>query len=500
MASIGQTAAALMPSAASLHESGAADFASVPAQLRFALSLPGLPALNPSLVSVSDNDDDDDDDDDNDDDDDRHGHGSNNKGDEHRITYYVRTSGSDTNDGLTPDTAFATIQKAVNRCTGEGYTIYVGPGTYTDRVEVGYGAGTSAKSGKKASPNRIIGDTGGTRTGDPPGPVTVDVGGRANWGIMIYQRDYWSVHSMTIKGSRYYGIYCGIGKGQEVHDCTVFVDGYYGILSVLGEDARICNNRLVRGSRNYYMIYAYASQGTVVIDGNRFNLTGDDYLSTGYGSGKWGQRGYNNSPSYFGILAYCYSQGDAKLIVTNNIGSDVLYGIYAFGYNHKKTGSDFVIAHNVMSGCYYGMYNYCYGGQMLLADNVITDSYVGLMSYDYKGSTRISGLLTNNITFRPVWMHGQQQIEGHIEDQDPMWLDPSSGNFLPTPGSPLIDAGLGAAHVSLDIRELSRPLDGNGDNVAQCDLGAYEYDPLSDGTSSPVIVMWREVESQSAGQ
>lgn len=48
---------------------------------------------------------------------------------------YVSTTGSDANDGNTPGTAYATIQKAVNS-VGSASTIWVAPGTYTEVVLV----------------------------------------------------------------------------------------------------------------------------------------------------------------------------------------------------------------------------------------------------------------------------------------------------------------------------------------------------------------------------
>jgi CSLREA domain-containing protein len=44
-------------------------------------------------------------------------------------------------------------------------------------------------------------------------------------------------------------------------------------------------------------------------------------------------------------------------------------------------------------------------------------------------------------------------------------------------GSPAIDRVTGTCGVTTDQRGFTRPLDGDGDTVARCDAGAYEYDP-----------------------
>jgi hypothetical protein len=42
-------------------------------------------------------------------------------------------------------------------------------------------------------------------------------------------------------------------------------------------------------------------------------------------------------------------------------------------------------------------------------------------------------------------------------------------------GSPAIDAGTNVGCPAIDQRGIIRPKDGNGDSVAICDIGAYEY-------------------------
>ena len=49
--------------------------------------------------------------------------------------YYVSASGNDSNNGLTPETAFATIQHAIDLSSGVD-TIYIMPGTYNERLNI----------------------------------------------------------------------------------------------------------------------------------------------------------------------------------------------------------------------------------------------------------------------------------------------------------------------------------------------------------------------------
>ena len=51
-------------------------------------------------------------------------------------------------------------------------------------------------------------------------------------------------------------------------------------------------------------------------------------------------------------------------------------------------------------------------------------------------------------------------------------------------------------HIAVGIRGVVRPYDGDRDDEAICDLGAYEYNPAVDEEASPRIVRWREREPE----
>ena len=85
---------------------------------------------------------------------------------------FVRASGRDANNGLSPGRAFASIQRALAAVSGDGL-IVIGPGLYREqRLLVGV-------TGRRNSVVVLFGDEGGRLTGDPTGKVVVDAGGHA---------------------------------------------------------------------------------------------------------------------------------------------------------------------------------------------------------------------------------------------------------------------------------------------------------------------------------
>ena len=85
-----------------------------------------------------------------------------------QTTWYVRTSGKNSEAGTSPETALATPAAAISKAKA-GDTIYIGAGTYSGRITISLKATAS-------NPLRIFGDITGKETGDP-GPVTITASG-----------------------------------------------------------------------------------------------------------------------------------------------------------------------------------------------------------------------------------------------------------------------------------------------------------------------------------
>jgi len=74
-------------------------------------------------------------------------------------TYYVRKSGSDSNNGTSPATAWLTIGKALGAAgIASGDTVYIGAGVYRETVTIAMTSATGTTS--------VIGDVDGSKTGD----------------------------------------------------------------------------------------------------------------------------------------------------------------------------------------------------------------------------------------------------------------------------------------------------------------------------------------------
>lgn len=103
---------------------------------------------------------------------------------------YVRaTTGNDGNDGKSPTTALATIQKAVD-ASKVGTEIIVGPGRYPEEIHV-------TRGGQAGKPILLRADPTGASTGDSPGPVLVD-GQTSHRGFFVDGAPFFVIDGFTI--------------------------------------------------------------------------------------------------------------------------------------------------------------------------------------------------------------------------------------------------------------------------------------------------------------
>lgn len=105
--------------------------------------------------------------------------------------FYVRTGGCDCADGLSPETALATIRTAAARVR-EGDRIIVGPGEY-EEGDLG-----PADDGRPGFPIEFLADPTGELTGDAPGPVVLRPPAGRSTGFLLHGREFVVVSGFTI--------------------------------------------------------------------------------------------------------------------------------------------------------------------------------------------------------------------------------------------------------------------------------------------------------------
>lgn len=123
--------------------------------------------------------------------------------------YYVSTSGSDSNDGTSRNTAFKTLDKALSKASA-GTTIFLLNGTYTSSSTY-----KLSKSGTSSAPIKILNYSGHTPVVDFSSQAYAD----SSRGFYI-SGDYWIISGLTIKNAGDNGIYI-TGSNNRVQNCTV---------------------------------------------------------------------------------------------------------------------------------------------------------------------------------------------------------------------------------------------------------------------------------------
>lgn len=184
---------------------------------------------------------------------------------------FVRETGENSNDGLAPERALASIQAAAQRADAGG-TVIVGPGTY-------------AEGDIHPDQNRgrvtFIADATGVGTGDLPGTVLVDATNSCvvmgnpvtcGTGFSLLNACNATVRGFTVMGAVDAGIQVREGSDDaSVRDNVVFSNQRRGVESLGAEAPHIDNN----------LVYANGTGGIHVEQGNNADITNNTVYDNG---------------------------------------------------------------------------------------------------------------------------------------------------------------------------------------------------------------------------
>jgi hypothetical protein len=189
-------------------------------------------------------------------------------------TYYVATTGSDTNDGLTSGAAFATLQKAYNivsalDLSGMTVTIQVAAGTYSSGVSATtpqVGAGSICFVGDTTTPSNVLVSTTNANCFSASGPS-----------VIIYVAGFKLVAATSGRGlfATNNGV-ININGAMEFGACAThhIIASSFGLVN--------CSSGAITISGGSVDFVNAQQQGTIVLQGTTVTLTGTPAFSSAF--------------------------------------------------------------------------------------------------------------------------------------------------------------------------------------------------------------------------
>ena len=383
-------------------------------------------------------------------------------------TYYVATTGSDSNPG-TQAAPFLTISKGTNRAAA-GDTVIVGNGTYGNNGFISDGSG--GQNGYQAP---VTISTAGTSNAwitvkaQNPGQAILDCGttssalGCDKYIYLNGTAAYWSFQGLVFTRGAFGGIGTDLGASNiQVIGCQFQYIGNWNDPTQIGEDGIGFNSTATN----------WLIQGNIFHDIGRTNAVNLDH----------------------GI----YAEG-TNVTIINNIFYNIPHG---WGIQVANGATNWLIANNTFASP-----SPTTGGLIMLWNTITGMSITNNILYYPGGSYGISQYtatlsgcaINNNLVSGPSSIManaagctlGSSNQVGPI----PSFVSLSTYNFQEQAGSPSINAGIYLAAVPIDFAGVTRPPGGS------TDIGAYEYVPpapppvisgvfLSNITTSSAVVNW----------
>ena len=344
--------------------------------------------------------------------------------------FYIDAGGSDSNDGLTTATAFATLAKAIEMTTNNlGTTINIAAGTYTEK-------------GITISKNNI------TITG--AGSASTIFDGDADGRFLIIDANNIVLNNLTLKEYGYLDQTTSSGT-------VIFLTSGTGVIF----------NEIVFDSN----VSTTGSFGPIVYGGifyisNGVNLTINSSI---FKNNTFGNE--NSANNYYrGGVFYNVSGG---ILQVNN---SLFYDNTTSGKGsalYSVSGSQATFTNCTLEG------NTSWGSNYGVSDTYGSDTFINSIIWN----TRYQNSAGNDITYvdatNVVYGSGVgNTLSGNNSTNDPLFNDVSSFDYTTQYNSFAVDGGDSAYAPADDINKLSRP-QGQAD-----DIGAYEHQNTWNGSIS----------------
>ncbi|MHC4786293.1 MAG: right-handed parallel beta-helix repeat-containing protein, partial [Planctomycetota bacterium] len=359
--------------------------------------------------------------------------------------YYVRKSGSDSNNGESPANAWLTIDKAANTMLA-GDWVYVGAGVYDEQV-------TPANSGTASDPIRFVADTDGAQTGDA-GTVEITESSGTQETLLVEAKDYIQFVGFKISSGLDGVVWDLASTNGLLEQCEVTGSADRGI------DVNTDSTLTITDCD----VHTITNEALYVHAGATATLSGTDL----HDNGKYGMRINATTATIIASECRIYSNGgrhgiymeDGSVTLTNCLLYDNDDGInLVSGGSQNLTLWHCTIDNNPGAGVLQD------SGTSTITNCIITNN--GGPGLDQSGGTM-------NHTESLVW-NNNPDYSGTSAHATELSVDPlfvSAANRHLQSSSPAIDAGTdGSAVTTVDFDGQTRPYD------AGWDMGYDEYDP-----------------------